>query len=71
MSRHQRIFRSVIPIIIILLQVNPQSLALKSGLQLGDGILQIGPTPTENMSHEQAKMEIIRSGNELDFIIQR
>ena len=52
-------------------KVNPQSLAQKAGLQPGDALLQIGDNSTEGMAHEQAKMEIIRSGNELDFVVQR
>ena len=53
------------------MQVVAGSIAFKAGLKPGDGILQIGQLPTEGMTHEQAKMEIIRSGNDLDFIIQR
>jgi C-terminal processing protease CtpA/Prc len=53
------------------IKVNPQSVAAKAGMRAGDGILQIGQTPTRYMSHEQAKMEIIRAGNEVDFIVQR
>ena len=47
------------------------SMAAKAGLQPGDGILAIGMSETANMSHNQAKMEIIRAGNDVDFIIQR
>ncbi|KAI0216846.1 hypothetical protein LSAT2_031204 [Lamellibrachia satsuma] len=46
-------------------------MAAKAGLQPGDGILAIGMSETANMSHNQAKMEIIRAGNDVDFIIQR
>lgn len=52
-------------------KVNPYSLAHKCGLQPGDGILQIGSCPTRGMLHETAKMEIIRAGNDVDFIVQR
>ena len=47
------------------------SIAQRVGLRPGDAILQIGNNPTQGMGHSQAKMEILRAGNELDFIIQR
>ena len=37
----------------------------------GDVIRQICNAPTRRMTHEQAKMEIIRAGNELDFFVHR
>jgi type II secretory pathway component PulC len=43
----------------------------RSGMRPGDGILQINNVPATYLDHEQAKMEIIRSGNELDFVVQR
>jgi type II secretory pathway component PulC len=46
-------------------------LADRSGMRPGDGILQINNVPATYLDHEQAKMEIIRSGNELDFVVQR
>lgn len=52
-------------------QVNPKSLSHRLGLRVGDRLLAIGPVQAHNMSHEQAKMEIIRAGNELDLIVQR
>lgn len=52
-------------------QVNPKSLSHRLGLQVGDRLLAIGPVQAHNMSHEQAKMEIIRAGNELDLLVQR
>ena len=48
-----------------------RSLAQRAGLQAGDAILQIGDVPTNGMTHLGAKSEILRAGNELDFIIQR
>lgn len=42
-----------------------------SGLLAGDGILQINGAATETLDHEAAKMEIIRSGNDVQFLIQR
>ena len=53
------------------LQVTKQSVSYRSGLRPGDAILQIGTTPTPNMSHDQAKMTIIREGNDLSFVVQR
>lgn len=52
-------------------KVTPNSLGHKAGLQPADGILQIGSIPTQGMSHDEAKMEIIRAGNDVDFIVQR
>ena len=34
-------------------------------------VLAICRTPAANLTHDQAKMEILRAGNELDFTIQR
>jgi len=47
------------------------SVAYKAGLLPGDVIREICNAPTRRMTHEQAKMEIIRAGNELDFFVQR
>ncbi|KAL3876560.1 hypothetical protein ACJMK2_034398 [Sinanodonta woodiana] len=52
-------------------KITSKSVAAKCGLLPGDGILMIGNTPANYMSHEQAKMEIIRAGNELDLVVQR
>ena len=54
-----------------LMQVQPGSVAEQSGLQAGDGVLQINGAATETLEHEAAKMEIIRAGNEVQFLIQR
>ena len=53
------------------MQVQPGSVAEQSGLQAGDGVLQINGAATETLEHEAAKMEIIRAGNEVQFLIQR
>lgn len=55
----------------ISLQVSPKSIAYRSGLRVGDGIIRIGNTPAQYLNHQDAKMEIIRAGNELDFVVQR
>jgi len=47
------------------------SVAFKAGLMPGDVIRQISNASTRRMTHEQAKMEIIRAGNELDFFVHR
>ncbi|ELU06857.1 hypothetical protein CAPTEDRAFT_228542 [Capitella teleta] len=52
-------------------KVSPGSPSCKAGLRSADVILQIGQSPTQGMSHQQAKMEIIRAGNDVDFIVQR
>jgi len=51
--------------------VTLDSVAFKAGLVPGDVIRQICDAPTRRMTHEQAKMEIIRAGNELDFFVHR
>ena len=55
----------------MLLKVNAKSLAERSGIRPGDAIIQIGNIPTNTMSHDNGKMEIIRAGNDLDLIMQR
>lgn len=52
-------------------KVTSDSVAFKAGLLPGDVIRQIGNASTRRMTHEQAKMEIIRAGNELDFFVHR
>ncbi|XP_046352539.1 PDZ and LIM domain protein 4-like isoform X1 [Haliotis rufescens] len=52
-------------------KVNSKSIAEKSGLKPGDGLLSIAGVPTDGMTHDQAKMEILRAGNELDFFVRR
>jgi len=52
-------------------KVTEKSIAKRSGLKEGDAILFIGKTKTDSLDHEQAKMEIIRNGNELEFVVQR
>ena len=49
-------------------KVTEKSIAKRSGLKEGDAILLIGKTKTDGFDHEQAKMEIIRNGNELEFV---
>lgn len=51
--------------------VTPQSVAAHCGLKPGDGILRIGQQDTASLTHEQARGEIIRSGNEFNVTIQR
>ncbi|XP_067938088.1 PDZ and LIM domain protein 3-like [Watersipora subatra] len=52
-------------------KVHPKSPAAKRGLRPGDMVLAICRTPAANLSHDQAKMEILRAGNDLDFTVQR
>ncbi|KAK3091607.1 hypothetical protein FSP39_021136 [Pinctada imbricata] len=51
--------------------VTAHSVAERSGLQAGDGILYINGRNTDALSHEDAKMEIIRSGNQITLTVQR
>ncbi|KAK6170079.1 hypothetical protein SNE40_018558 [Patella caerulea] len=52
-------------------KVKPNGIAYKAGVRPGDAILQICRCPAQYLSHQNAKMEIIRSGNELDLVLQR
>jgi len=52
-------------------QVNAGSLAERYGIQAGDAVLQINSRPSDTLEHEQAKQEIMSSGNNVNLIIQR
>ncbi|XP_014769274.1 PDZ and LIM domain protein 1 isoform X1 [Octopus bimaculoides] len=51
--------------------VQPGSIADCAGAKAGDGILRINNTTTDHLTHEQAKMEIIRSANEINLLVKR
>lgn len=51
--------------------VNPGSIAERAGLQAGDAVLQINNRPSDELEHEQAKQEIVASGNEVFLVVQR
>lgn len=51
--------------------VNPGSIAERAGLQAGDAVLQINNRPSDELEHEQAKQEIVASGNEVFMVVQR
>ncbi|XP_029639599.1 PDZ and LIM domain protein 3 isoform X2 [Octopus sinensis] len=51
--------------------VQPGSIADCAGAKAGDGILRINNTITDHLTHEQAKMEIIRSANEINLLVKR
>lgn len=51
--------------------VQPNSIAEQCGLQSGDNILSINDVPTDQLTHEQAKQEIVRGGCGIDFLVQR
>ena len=52
-------------------QVQPNSVAEVQGLCAGDGVLSINNIPSDELEHEQAKQEIMRSGNNVQFLVQR
>lgn len=52
-------------------QVNPKSIAGKAGLQNGDAILQICGTNVTGFSHQEAKSEMMRAGNDVDLYVAR
>ncbi|CAH8868791.1 unnamed protein product [Trichobilharzia szidati] len=51
--------------------VNPGSIADYSGLRTGDQVIRINQSETKWMRHNDAKMEIIRSNNDLELFVQR
>ncbi|BHF74960.1 excitatory chemical synaptic transmission [Sparganum proliferum] len=52
-------------------RVSPGSLADRNGLCPGDIILRINNLDTRFLTHEAAKMEIIRSGNDFELTVER
>ncbi|XP_025114462.1 PDZ and LIM domain protein 3-like isoform X2 [Pomacea canaliculata] len=51
--------------------VQPNSVSEQCGLKAGDAILTINGVPSDQLTHEHAKQEIVRSGCEIDFLVQR
>jgi len=54
-----------------ILQITPNSVADRAGLRPGDGIIKINDVDTSHMEHGAAKMEIIRSGNDIKLTVIR
>ncbi|XP_041377706.1 PDZ and LIM domain protein 3-like [Gigantopelta aegis] len=52
-------------------QVSPKGIAGTAGLMDGDGILKICRTLVTGWTHDRAKAEMIRTGNDLDLTVQR
>ncbi|VEL44346.1 unnamed protein product, partial [Protopolystoma xenopodis] len=52
-------------------RVTPGGLAERHGLRSGDNVVRINQSDTGWMRHEDAKMEIIRSSNDIDLMIRR
>ena len=52
-------------------QVTKDGVASSAGLKAGDGLLEIGDMSTSRFTHEDARGEIIRSGNEVRLVVQR
>ncbi|XP_067672364.1 PDZ and LIM domain protein 3-like isoform X2 [Haliotis asinina] len=53
------------------MMVQPNSVAERCGLRSGDGILRINAANTDSLTHENAKLEIIRSGNNISMLVAR
>ncbi|XP_021362430.1 PDZ and LIM domain protein 1-like isoform X3 [Mizuhopecten yessoensis] len=51
--------------------VTPGSVAERSGLRAGDGVLYINDVNTDTLTHDDAKCHIIRSGNDIYVTVQR
>ncbi|CAL8100176.1 unnamed protein product [Calicophoron daubneyi] len=52
-------------------RVVPQSIAEFSGLRAGDQVVRINRSETSWMRHDDAKMEIVRSNNDLELLVDR
>lgn len=52
-------------------KISQNSISERAGLQANDYVTKINSLDTQYLTHEQAKMEIIRSGNDLVFVVQR
>lgn len=50
-------------------QVSPQGIARKAGLCPGDAVLRICETDVTQFTHQQGKNELLRAGNEVDFVV--
>ncbi|VDN99183.1 unnamed protein product [Rodentolepis nana] len=49
--------------------VTLHSIAARAGLEVGDIVVRICDSTVQNMYHSQVKAEILRAGNELDFMV--
>lgn len=52
-------------------RVTPGSLAARCGVQTGDTITRIGPTPADQLRHKEAQQRIIDAGNSLELTLER
>ncbi|CAH8440349.1 unnamed protein product [Heterobilharzia americana] len=52
-------------------KVTRNGIAHKSGLEPGDVVVKICATPVTGMTHAQVKAEILRAGNDLDFMVKK
>nr|CDS33770.1 pdz domain containing protein [Hymenolepis microstoma] len=50
-------------------RVTLHSIAARAGLEVGDIVVSICDTAVQSMYHSQVKAEILRAGNELDFMV--
>ena len=55
----------------VCVKVNPGSVAECHGLKAGDAVLQINSRSSDELEHEQAKQEIVASGNSVTLVLQR
>uniref|UniRef100_A0A0B6Z7E5 PDZ and LIM domain protein Zasp n=1 Tax=Arion vulgaris TaxID=1028688 RepID=A0A0B6Z7E5_9EUPU len=51
--------------------VNPKSVAENCGLKPGDAILIINGATSDALTHDEAKAEIVKSGNEIVMLVER
>ena len=59
------------PDLCVRVQVKPRSLAEKFGLRPGDAVVRISHVPATYFSHDHAKAEILRAGNDLHLVVRR
>ncbi|CAG5132791.1 unnamed protein product [Candidula unifasciata] len=56
---------------LFIVQVNPKGIAGRAGLHNGDAVIQICGTPVHGYTHQEAKNELMRAGNEVDLYVVR
>ena len=54
---------------LLLSKVNPDTPAHAYGLDAGDQVISINGRNVTNITHQEAKMEITRSGNDLELTV--
>ncbi|KAL5970185.1 hypothetical protein TSMEX_002092 [Taenia solium] len=53
----------------LIAQVTLHSIAARAGLEVGDIVVSVCDAPVQDKEHSRIKAEILRAGNELDFVV--